>query len=49
MQKVFNILVLGDARVGKTTLINQFLNKKYEEEYNPSIKMNIVYPSVQSK
>jgi GTPase SAR1 family protein len=31
MPEVFNILEVGGNSVGKTSLINQFIHKKYEE------------------
>lgn len=30
---LLKIILLGDAGVGKTSLINQFINKNYSEKY----------------
>lgn len=39
---VLKILVLGDFAVGKTSLIEQYIEKKFSEDYMPTIGVNIV-------
>ncbi|MBY9006847.1 MAG: GTP-binding protein [Candidatus Lokiarchaeota archaeon] len=37
----FKLIILGSASVGKTTLVNSFLNKEQKFGYRPTIGMNI--------
>ena len=37
----FKLIILGSASVGKTTLVNSFLNKEQMENYRPTIGMSI--------
>jgi len=39
---VFKIVVLGDAAVGKTSLINQYIERSFEEDYKPTLGANII-------
>ncbi|MFW9771960.1 MAG: Rab family GTPase [Candidatus Thorarchaeota archaeon] len=41
-QLVFKIVILGDNAVGKTSLINQYVQHIFEIDYKPSIGVNIV-------
>ena len=34
----FRLVVLGSAKVGKTSIVNRFLNNKFEENYTPTIE-----------
>ncbi|MFX1386509.1 MAG: Rab family GTPase [Promethearchaeota archaeon] len=43
---VFKIVVLGDAAVGKTSLINQFVEGSFKEDYKPTLGANIVRKDV---
>ena len=43
---VFKIVVLGDAAVGKTSLINQYIEKSFEEDYKPTLGANIIRKDV---
>ena len=43
---VFKITILGDAAVGKTSLINQFVEKAFQEDYKPTLGANIVRKDV---
>ncbi|HMF32235.1 MAG TPA: GTP-binding protein [Candidatus Lokiarchaeia archaeon] len=38
---VFKLIVLGDEKVGKTTLINSFVTKKFNQNYMPTIGISI--------
>jgi len=38
----FKIAVIGDIGVGKTSLINQFISKKFEKDYISTIGVNIL-------
>lgn len=38
----FKIVVIGDTGVGKTSLINQFILKKFEKDYISTIGVNIL-------
>lgn len=40
-EKVFKLIVLGSAAVGKTTLVNQFLKKEHYGDYRPTLGINI--------
>lgn len=43
---VFKITILGDSAVGKTSLINQFVEGSFEEDYKPTLGANIVRKDV---
>ena len=43
---VYKIVILGDAAVGKTSLINQFVEGSFNEEYKPTLGANIVRTDV---
>ncbi len=46
---VFKIAVLGEAAVGKTSLINQFVEGSFQEDYKPTLGANIVRKDVNIK
>jgi small GTP-binding protein len=39
---VFKILMLGDTAVGKTSLIDMYLTKKFADDYHPTLGTNII-------
>ncbi len=41
IKKMFKLIVLGDAAVGKTTLVNRFLRKEQIKDYRPTLGINI--------
>ncbi|MFX1389037.1 MAG: Rab family GTPase [Promethearchaeota archaeon] len=43
---VYKIVILGDAAVGKTSLINQFVEGSFQEDYKPTLGANIVRKDV---
>ena len=43
---VFKIVIIGDAAVGKTSLINQFVESSFNEDYKPTLGANIVRKDV---
>lgn len=43
---VFKIVILGDGAVGKTSLINQFVESSFNEDYKPTLGANIVRKDV---
>jgi len=43
---VFKITVLGDAGVGKTSLINRFTEGSFSDDYKPTLGANIVRKDV---
>jgi small GTP-binding protein len=43
---VYKLVVLGDAAVGKTSLINQFVEGSFSEDYKPTLGANIVRKDV---
>jgi small GTP-binding protein len=43
---IFKLVLLGDHAVGKTSLINQYVEQKFEEDYKPTIGVSIVKTSV---
>jgi len=43
---VYKIVILGDAAVGKTSLINQFVEGSFSEDYKPTLGANIVRKDV---
>lgn len=40
------IVVLGDAAVGKTSLINQYIEQAFQEDYKPTLGANIIRKDV---
>ncbi|MFX1502313.1 MAG: GTP-binding protein [Promethearchaeota archaeon] len=43
---VYKIVILGDAAVGKTSLINQFVEGTFQEDYKPTLGANIIRKDV---
>ncbi len=43
----FKLIVLGDGGVGKTSLINQFVEKKFRSDYKSTIGVNIMAKNYQ--
>jgi small GTP-binding protein len=43
---VFKIVVLGEAAVGKTSLINQYVESTFKEDYKPTLGANIIRKDV---
>jgi Rab family protein len=41
VQKIFKLIILGSAAVGKTTLVNQFLKKENIVDYRPTLGISI--------
>jgi Rab family protein len=41
IKKLFKLIVLGSAAVGKTTLVNQFLKKEEVIDYRPTLGISI--------
>lgn len=41
VKAMFKLIVLGDAGVGKTTLVNRFLRKEQVTDYRPTLGINI--------
>ena len=46
---VLKLVVLGDAAVGKTSLINQYIEHSFKEDYKPTLGVNIVTKNVPIK
>ena len=43
---IIKLLILGDIAVGKTSLINQYIHKKFKEDYHPTLGVNMVTKEV---
>ncbi|MBY9015908.1 MAG: GTP-binding protein [Candidatus Lokiarchaeota archaeon] len=43
---VFKITILGQSAVGKTSLINQFIEGSFQEDYKPTLGANIIRKDV---
>lgn len=39
---IFKIVIIGDAAVGKTSLINRFVEAKFKEDYRPTLGANLL-------
>lgn len=48
-QWTFKILVLGDMAVGKTSLINQYIEHTFLEDYRPTLGVNIISKDIEIK
>jgi small GTP-binding protein len=46
---MFKIALLGDPATGKTSLINKYVHHTFEENYSPSLGVNIVIKDIQVK
>lgn len=46
-QWTFKILVLGDMAVGKTSLINQYIEHTFIEDYRPTLGVNIISKDIE--
>lgn len=46
-QWTFKILVLGDMAVGKTSLINQYIEHAFLEDYRPTLGVNIISKDIE--
>ncbi len=45
-EHIYKVVVIGDPAVGKTSLINKFVTKQFEENYLPTVGVKIVKESV---
>jgi len=43
---VFKLTILGDAAVGKTSLISQYVESTFQEDYKPTLGANIIRKDV---
>ena len=41
-QFILKLIVLGDAAVGKTSLIKQYIDQSFQEDYKPTLGVNIL-------
>ncbi len=46
---IFWILVIGDSNVGKTSIINSFINKKFEDNINATVGIEFYYKKIDFK
>lgn len=46
---VFKVAVLGSAGVGKTSLINRYVDRKFSEDYKPTLGASIIAKDVELK
>lgn len=42
MQDMCNILLLGDTRVGKSSILRRFMDNQFDEDYTPTIMTHLV-------
>ena len=42
----FKIILIGSSGVGKTTLVNRFITDQYEENYIPTLGVNIMVKAI---
>lgn len=43
---VLKVCICGDSSVGKTSLINQYIEEKFEEDYRPTLGANLLRKDV---
>jgi small GTP-binding protein len=48
-ERIFKLAILGNSAVGKTSLINQYIHQKFEQDYHPSLGVNIVIKEMDVK
>jgi len=48
-ESIFKVIVIGDPAVGKTSLLQQYVTKQFEERYLPTVGVNIVKEPIQLK
>jgi small GTP-binding protein len=46
-QWTFKILLLGDVAVGKTSLINQYVEHSFSSDYRPTLGVNIITKDIE--
>ena len=46
---MFKIALLGDPATGKTSLIDQYIHQKFNEQYNASLGVNILIKDIEVK
>ncbi|TFG16193.1 MAG: GTP-binding protein [Promethearchaeota archaeon] len=46
---MFKFALLGDSATGKTSLINRYVDQKFNENYQPSLGVNIVIKDLEVK
>jgi len=46
-QWVLKFCILGDHAVGKTSLLSQYIDRSFEEDYRPTIGVNIIKKTIQ--
>ena len=46
---MFKFALLGDSATGKTSLINRYVDQKFDENYQPSLGVNIVIKDLEVK
>ncbi|KAL7115638.1 hypothetical protein ACP275_04G194600 [Erythranthe tilingii] len=44
---LLKVIILGDSGVGKTSLMNQYVNKKFSNQYKATIGANFLTKEVQ--
>jgi len=44
---IFKIVIIGDAAVGKTSLISRFVEAKFKEDYRPTLGANLLRQNVE--
>jgi Ras-related protein Rab-1A len=48
-EQIYKLIVIGDPAVGKTSLLTKFASNKFENEYLPTVGVNIVKEMVNLK
>lgn len=46
---LFKVIILGDSGVGKTSLMNQYVNKKFISQYKATIGADFLTKNIQSE
>jgi len=49
IELMFKFALLGDSATGKTSLINRYVDQKFNENYQPSLGVNIVIKDLEDK
>ena len=46
-EKLFKVLVIGDVDVGKTSIILQYVNKRFDKEYKSTIGVDFALKTIE--
>ncbi len=46
-EKIFKVLVIGDPGVGKSSIVQRYVNKRFDEKYKPSVGVDFALKTLE--